>query len=518
MRTLSSTLLAAQKSTSIKALAKIVLTLSGETTRTYHASSGTDRILNIKHPEATYQQTAEVLIDNANGNLTSIDFKGYKGVISYGATTSAGDEYSSRAPLWVIGQQLLSWQGRLACSLALGGTPNLLDTQGASAIYAPDSTNTDTVKTILTAIVEATLAPYTNYHAFTITFDDEAEGFFATSLINTFQPKDSFSIARNESRLSAMRRLLGYTDCVMRIGSDGEIHIFVPTTSGSTYDSEYELGADNHAFFSMSNRKRLVIPYYVQVDSHPTHDDGYTGYAEDTATATLVALDDTLDQREYRYLRLSGNTQAGNIADAILSHYQLDAEKGSASIPINFGAEVYDYVNCIDSRDNDTSRVANIGYLNTEYSPGKLTMNFRCGSILLGGLAGTMAPALSESSAMTDPGGGVRGPTLASLQAQIDMLMAYMASLIDAINYLLGLETEEDADNPFAGYIWIDDNGTVHIRPTAGQVLKVYEDMVPDTTNEDSVGTSSLEWVNGYIKKAYHDTRLIIPVGTNMYD
>ena len=496
MRGLSPTLEAAQKATTVKALCKIVLTLSGEDTQTYT----TTRILDSKDTEEGYRQTGVVLLDNADGALTALDLKGYKGVISHGATTSEGDEYDAIPPLWVVGQQMLSWrarQDRLACVLSLAGTFNLMATQGASAIYAPDSTDTDTVQTILTAIAEATLSCYSNYHAFTITFDGN------DTLIDSFQPKDGFSIYLNESRLSAMKRLLRYTNSVMKVLTNGTISVFVPTTSSTSYDYEYELGAGNHAFFSMSNRKRLVIPYYVQVDSHPSHGDDYTGYAEDTDTATLVALDDTLAQREYIQLRLEDNTQAGNIATARLAHYQLDAEKGSANVPMNVGAEVYDYVNCIDSRDSDTNRTGNIGYLERHYAPGRFEMTFRFGSVAVGGGAGTMLPQLAE--------GGVDGLTL----AQIMPILEYMMSLI---NQIIGYLEQIDPANPFKGFIWIDGSGNIHIRPKSGLDLISYEDLDPKTTNDASLGSSTKEWLEGHIKKAYHDTRLVIPVGPNMYD
>ncbi|KKN29862.1 hypothetical protein LCGC14_0839910, partial [marine sediment metagenome] len=359
MRTLTSTLAAAQKATTYKGLVKIVLTLTGSATQTYTAS----RILDIKYDESD-KQSAEVMLDNSDGVVSAIDFRGYKGVISGGATTSGGDEYSPKPPLWVVGQQNLSWGGRLASLLSLAGVMNFLDSEGANAVYAPDDTDTDTVKTIMTAIAEATLSCYSHAHAFTITFTNE------DSLIDSFQPKDFFRIAKNESRLSAMKRLLSYTQMVMRVDKDGTIQVFGPTTTGSTYtdNSEYELGAGNYAFFSLSHRKRIVIPHYVQVDSHPATGDSYTGYYEDTDTASLVAIDSTIGQREYLELRVDDNAQATAIATARMLHYQLQAEKGSANVPMNFGAEVYDYVNCIDSRDGDTNRVGNIGYIRSHYS------------------------------------------------------------------------------------------------------------------------------------------------------
>lgn len=461
MRSLG-TLATEQKKSHYKALVKIVLTLTGSDTQTYTAS----RILDIKYNESD-KQSAEVLLDNSDGVVSAIAFKGYKGIISGGATISGSDVYSPKPPLWVVGQQNLSWQGRLACMLSLAGVMNFLDSEGANAVYAPDDTDTDTVKTIMTAIARKTLACYSHAHDFAITFTNE------DSLIDSFQPKDFFRIAKNESRLSAMKRLLSYTQMVMRVDHNGVIQVFGPTTTGSTYsdNSEYELGAGNHVFFSLSQRQRLVIPHYVQVDSHPSTGDDYTGYYEDPDTAALVAIDSTIGQREYLDLRVEDNTQAVAIATARISHYQLQAERGSASVPMNFGAEVYDYVNCIDSRDSDNNRTGNIGYIQTHYEPGRWEMTFGFGKVGFG-LAGTAIP-----SALTEPSLSAIMPIIENMWDAIESIIAYL---------------EMGGANPLAGYIYIDADGNIILRPKDGQ--------------------------HTYGERIFIPTRLKIPVGTDMYD
>lgn len=488
------TLEAEQKKTHYKGLVKIVLTLTGSTTQTYTAS----RILDIKYNESD-KQSAEVLLDNADGAVSAINFRGYKGVISGGATISGVDVYSPKPPLWVVGQQDLSWEGRLACLLSLAGVMNFLDSEGANARYAPDDTNTDTVKTIMTAIARKTLACYSHAHDFAITFTSE------DSLIDSFQPKDFFRIAKNESRLSAMKKLLSWTQMVMRVDHNGTIQVFGPTTSSSSYNYTYELGAGNHAFFSLSHRKRIVIPHYVQVDSHPTTGDSYTGYYEDPDTAALVAIDSTIGQKEFLELRVEDDIQAVAIATARMLHYQLQAEKGSANVPMNFLAEVYDYVNCIDSRDGDTSRAGNIGYIKTHYSytgrtlysPSSWGMNFGFGKVGFG-LAGT---ALTQLGGVTD---------LSSIMPILEWLISMIEAIIEF------LETLEGYD--LGGFIWVDAAGNIHIRPKSGQDTISYEDFIVKVTNDANLGSATKEWLAAYIKKAYHDTRLQIPVGTDMYD
>jgi len=436
IRSLTSTLEAAQK-VGGKALCKLVLT-QGATTKTYNLGSGSNRILRGKHLEAQYNHAAEVVLDNADGTVSALNLEGYKGVISYGYTTSGGDEYSATAPLWVVGQQSMSWRsrtaGRLDVSLALAGIPNFLKQDRASSIYEPASTNTDTVKTILTAIAQSTLACYSHCTAYTITFDSE------DSLIDSFIPADAFSIHLNEDRLSKMKELLSYTKCVMNFQADGAIHIFVPrrtedaatwvantayslndmvipttpngyyyvcTTAGTShatteptwttdigdtfndgtvvwtlaYHYEYELGSGNHAFFSMANRKRLVIPNYIEVSSQRQDATQYSGYAVDTATQTTLTASSLSDVRKHYELPITSNAQGTSIATAILSHAQVEAEKGSASVPMNVGAEVYDYVNCIDTRDSDTARQGNILQITRMAAPGQFEMQFSFGSL-----------------------------------------------------------------------------------------------------------------------------------------
>ena len=100
MRSISATLKAAQESLIIKALVKLELT--------YNSNSYTytkPRIISIKETEDGSLQTFEIFLNNSDKELTDLDFTGYKGVLSFGAVTKAGIEYSSTAPMWVIPQR-----------------------------------------------------------------------------------------------------------------------------------------------------------------------------------------------------------------------------------------------------------------------------------------------------------------------------------------------------------------------------------------------------------------------------
>lgn len=447
MRPLSATLTANQKLGGV-GLYKVVLTKSGEDTLTYGIDTA-NRIKDIKHDEQEWNQTAQVIVDNSDGTLTDLDIWGYKGVISLGFNDpTQGDEYSACAPLYVIGQHTITKfypePADFSTVLSLAGVFNLMGEDHASVAYEPDKLNTDTVKTIMTAIAEATLTCFDHCKAWTITFDSE------DSLIDSFKPADAFRIGFNESRLAAFKRVISYTKCKARIEDDGEIHIYSPTVSGNTWaaDTAYVLNdyvqpstpnnnftyrcttagtsdsseptwpttaggtvndntvvwtavafdyeyndADaltNHWFYGKGVRKRVVIPGKVVVSTHPD-DEGtaYTGSAQD-ADYTNNPVE--LRIPEYIYIRAISDAQCDAIAAARLQRHQLRAEKGHGKIPMNCGAEVLDYVKITDSAAGDI-RIGNRGYISRHCAPGVFDMDFGFGTLELLGLAGTIPPS-----------------------------------------------------------------------------------------------------------------------------
>ncbi len=532
MRALSATLLANQKSMGLS-IVKSVLTFPGEDTKTYEA----DRILDIVHPEQPWRQAAEVLLDNSDGEFTDLDLRGYQSVLSYGYhDVVEGDEYSAAAPLKVMSSQTHDLEGLLVCSLSMAGLVNRLSQDRASAAYTQDASNTDTVKDLIDAIMGSTLAPFTHCTAYTVTYDLE------DALIDAFQPKDAFGFTKNQSRQAIVKRLLAYTHCVLRFEADGNPHVFKvrrtedsstwagstayslgdivePTTpnyyyyvctsagnSGGTepatwsttiggtvsdgtvtwtvaYHYEYTLTEGDHQFFSKAYRRRLVIPNYIQVDSFAQSGDGYSGYAEDTDSS------DRMEVRRFRELKVTGNAQAADIAAAMLSKYQIDAEKGSGKIPMNVGAEVYDFSHMVSSRASDR-RQGNIGYLNRHWKAGMededptFEMELRFGSVALGGQVGTMPPQYSSNRTTYISGGGADyGSSITELWAAIDGIWAVLDMIIAYLeNEALLNEEERPEEAPPTGqqddtWVTLFDGGV----DTPSSVAWVLEAGVPFT-------------------------------------
>jgi len=255
---------------------------------------------------------------------------------------------------------------------------------------------------------------FDDYPAYGLVFDSEDD------LIDAFIPADSFRINLNDTRLQKIKELLRYTDCIARPEADGLIHVFDPTTSGTTYDNEYSLvqGRDYHNFFSKRFRRRVVSPNYIVFKNHPSHSDSYTGYAED-ASAALTDMKEI----ETHYVRATSNAQCTNLANALLLKYQMAAEKGSGVLPfVHFGQEVGDYVNFVDARAGD-NRAGNVGFITLYYKPGQFNMHIGFGRGPLG--VASLQSLAVETKQWT--------PTAENLLPLIDNLYSYLEQVLDIL-------------------------------------------------------------------------------------
>ncbi len=418
MRDISQSLLRGQRARSILGkhlLIRCVLTY-GANTYTYTKT----KIKQLSDIEQIFSHRSQVMIEDTDKTLHGLDLEGYKAVISYGLITRAGEEWVATAPLWVVGQDRDSYRTRLECNLELEGIFDRMGKHKARSTLTLESNDTQTVEDLLTGLADGTITdgtntPYSDYPAYTITFDS---GYDADGLINVFIPADGFRIGLRETRLAKFKELLRYTDCVARIGNDGEIHIFIPTTSGTTYDNEYTLvqGRDYHNFFNKRFRRRIVSPNYITFTSY---DDTYTGFAKD-ASADLTDMQEYEDHKA----RLVSNAQGTALSGALLSKYQMAAEKGAGVLPfVHFGQEIYDYVNFVDARAGD-NRAGNVGSINKFYrtdTPNpQFNMSLGFGRIPLG------VAALQGLSAET-------GITAANLLPLLDKAYSYIEQILDIL-------------------------------------------------------------------------------------
>lgn len=412
---LGATLTAAQKSRYIeRPLYKIVLTDNGNT-YTY-----TTNILTGRHTEGKYTHKAQVFLDDYDAAIHGIDLEGFKGVLSYGATTSGGDEYSATAPLWVVGQQRDSHPHTTICSLELVGVPDLMARDHANASYSQDSDDANTIKDLMDGIAGGTLAPFDHCAAVTITYDTGYDG--GNDLINNLVPADHFSVNLGDTRLQKMVELSQWTNNVMRFETDGEIHILKPVTTGTSYDYEYRLDATYHNFLSKRFRRRVVFPNKIIVMNHPNQGE-YTGNATSSTSYGLIPKERTF------YYRATSNGQCEDIAEALILKAEMDSEQGSARLHyMNFGAEVHDYVNIVDSRISD-NRAGNMSWLTRQFGNGKLGMDFGFGKP-------SMIPLNDLAPLGGDGGVGGGAGNIAAIYDYLDQILDILETVvtIDSFN------------------------------------------------------------------------------------
>ena len=151
MRTLSATLLAEQKKTSYVGLVKAQL-IAGATV--YNLAQ--DRIMGVPyHIETPSSHVAQIVLDNADGTYNSTNLTGARAQLAYGMNSSGGGEETSIcAPMWVKSQQNDSIEGKLVTILDLIGIPDMLKLDLADGSYTWPEGDTNTIKDILTEILE----------------------------------------------------------------------------------------------------------------------------------------------------------------------------------------------------------------------------------------------------------------------------------------------------------------------------------------------------------------------------
>ncbi len=350
---MTDTLESALRQTTIDPLVRVVLT-RGASSLTYVRG----RLLAAEETVEPYRHTAALLLDNSDGEFTARDLRGYRAVIGWGAVTAVGDEYLDSPPLTVVSQQLASEQGVLTCRLECQGIPDVLAEDRASEAYAPDAADTTTLQTLINSILSGSLSCYSHCAPVACEWDD------ADTLATSYKPRDGFRVYTNGSRLAALRRLLDFTTCAVRVEADGKLHFFQPVTSGTTYDHEFSLASGAHAFLQKAGTHTLVIPNRIEVRTPEDWAIAYTGTATDSDSYALMP------KTQYQTAAADSDTQAALIAESILAKYRLQSPVARLTVPLAPQVRVLDYLKVIDARLGD-SVSGNAGLVRHRWAAGK---------------------------------------------------------------------------------------------------------------------------------------------------
>jgi hypothetical protein len=331
-----------------------------------------------------YKDTGEFYVNNYDQAWTSIDLNGYSVVYNFGLTVSGTSTSIALPPQKIVEQGFASLEGKAVCLLKSKGKISLLRDDHASIEYWGGGT----AKEIVDQILKATLTPFTHCEAYDVVWhgDTGLDG------INVFSPSDSFYIGVNTTRFDAVHTLLNMSSSVMRVESDNKIHIRVPITSGTTVAREFSL--DSHVYFWLQKNQGLVVPNAVKVtgqnDNAEIIWDSQTGLPyvivgplEYTGTATEAA--DFALWPVYHYVTASGlqsNEEAVNMAEGVLASFKQSQPMGAVEVPVNFYANLHDYIKVTDARAGNKVFYGNIGAIDWHFSPGKYNQVYSFGGYL----------------------------------------------------------------------------------------------------------------------------------------
>ncbi len=210
---------------------------------------------------------------------------------------------------------------------------------------------------------------FTHTTSYTAVFDSES------SLMDTYQPRDSFEIKEGESRLDVVTKLLDYVSDLKRIESDNQPHFFTTPSSGNSYTS------DKGEFYTHGNRKSLVIPNKIVVKSFDDAD-GFEGSATSAASFALRPITGS-PVRAY----VTDNAQAQSVAEAVILRLEVNAQVGSSSVPMTNYEQIWNYVT-VTNKWNGSTTTGNIAYLNRFSMGGHFQQFFSFGRQEKKGIAG----------------------------------------------------------------------------------------------------------------------------------
>ena len=498
MRSLSAALEAAQKKDILEPTYKVVF--SGPASGTFEE----DQIISLDHTEEAWHQEFTIVLNNFDDSITT-EFEGAKAVITYGLKPPYSSNTSAAAPLYVKDQ---IWHpSTKSVTIIARGLMDELAEDHASGSHVQKTADLKTVKDLVSEVVKGTIDTRLNDAAYslddlvipitpngyvfkcttagtagaspptwdidigdtttdntivwtnvgkeltvfshckkwTVDFDSEDD------LLDSFNPADLFVVSLNDTRLDALRQIMQFTKCVIRVEADGDFHVLVPrvdgptwavgtayavndyvrpsstntdfafqcTTAGTSHASTeptWPTTADGtvndngviwtarahhytykwdalgeHDIFQNARRRRLVQPNFVVVQSPSASDDSYTGNASDAS-----ANKTDQEHRIFFNMRLASNAQGTSVATAILQGYQLDAQAGAFSAPLNLGQELFDYVRLKDPRQSpsgtDDVWVWNVGGIQRLAAPGRWEMAVALGDPAQGGFIGLDSP------------------------------------------------------------------------------------------------------------------------------
>jgi len=394
----------------------------------------TNRILSVIQQESPFEDRAEILLDNSDQVLSTLDMSGVLVNLGFGF----GSEASYIPDLYVEKQEDISYQGRLLTRLLCIGNWNKLAKHRVmgDAIGGALNTGTDTVAEIIVKHIlsnmellthssdgnEDTVVPGAIYEVNTPRRQLIRDVIGMTGNLLKMRGADVIMIERIGTRLHYFTGTITGTFVPGEPVTSNSGHKAITVYAGSTYvviededDSDWSAqttitgSLSGASCGSISAREEFDYKYGPLAGSHSFYEftreqnvleanrvicvDVLPDISGTTTYTALGEANDTTDQAKFGILTLpfedsstaGDNGKAAASAAARLLHIQAEATGGMLVAPMNVAQEMYDIVEIDDDRGGWTSGTeigGRVGSIIRRYSPGTYEIELKFGGLV----------------------------------------------------------------------------------------------------------------------------------------
>lgn len=325
------------------------------------------------------------------------------------------------------------------------------------------------------------------------------------------------AVSAGTSVRDVIRQMLLKSKCGMRYENDDYIHIlYLDMTDTAQYEFD-----SNHAFFTNLRERTIIMPNTVIfVDQMPDADGNaatYKGTANDPTSVAAIGELSTIQSDN----SITSDDDATKRAEAWIAQQVAEAYQGQVVTPMECGLEVYDMVQCVDSRLNVTAK-GRIGRIERVFEPSTSTYETR---INLGGLLSVPGAMDTGNTSIDDDLHGITNkvdPTKHKLPKQVITFQLPPALLPYTLDIAFAA-TDNDDITWGAGTITFADKSTQSIQAGSLNLANanpyyLYCTIGDDTLNNtqtfgDAVGGNNI-LVAFAIKGANTSTKALIVAGT----
>ncbi len=341
MRTLSDTLLAAQKSASRNPYVVVEYYSDGSWV------SLTSAVLAATHLQEDYHSGLSVLINNRTNAYKDLSIRGKPIRIGHGFVTAEGNEYSFAPTLWVdeCGPNTRPGHNEVIIK-ALGIWDRLANSYPAEEVTYNESSDTDTIKAIISDILYRATGEYLGTD---ISID---------SIVNTRYVK--YTLSLDLTYAEHIIQLLSNTECEL-LPRGSQLCLIHPQDDDSvtyTYDAGHVISAN-------TRRVALFKPNKVTVLSVQSDGSQVSGTYADPETGSLM----TYEAYKYtsHYWGVTSQAICEALAEDFVQRMKRRGNKGEALTKINCGQELWDVVSLTDKWTGQTF-TARVGRIEVNYS------------------------------------------------------------------------------------------------------------------------------------------------------